>query len=265
MRVLSSAAALGLALGACQPRSSPVPEAWADDTPVAAPSHDAVAVVELFTSEGCSSCPPADDVLGELSRSPAAGRSVFTLALHVDYWDDLGWPDRFASPELTARQRAYARAFGLRGMYTPQMVVGGTEQFTGSDRDSADAAIARELARAAPVHLTLHASRSAAGVFAVDWTASGMAPGEQLVLALVESSASTMVRAGENSGRTLHHTNVVRALVSVPLSRPSGTATLALTAGKTMGPGSVVGFAQRPASGGAGMPVDGATSTPLPG
>jgi hypothetical protein len=242
----------------------------ADDTPAAAPARaDAhgVAVVELFTSEGCSSCPAADDVLADLSRSPrspAAGGLVFTLAFHVDYWDDLGWPDRFASPELTARQRGYARAFGLRGMYTPQMVVGGTEQFTGSDRDSADAAIARALAHPAPVHLTLRAKKIVPGSFAVDWTATGVPAGEQLSLALVETATSTAVRAGENAGRTLHHANVVRALVSLPLSGPSGTATLALPAGKTMGPGAVVAFAQHPASAGGGMPVDGATSTPLP-
>ncbi|MGH7296710.1 MAG: DUF1223 domain-containing protein [Polyangiaceae bacterium] len=272
MRAVSSAAATVVAvvavvaasLGGCRSRSSPVPEARADDTPVAAPASDAVAVVELFTSEGCSSCPPADDVLGDLARSPAAGRSLFPLAFHVDYWDDLGWPDRFASPDFTARQRLYARAFGARGLYTPQMIVGGTEQFTGSDRDHADAAIARELARPAPVHLALRARKSGSGQIAVDWTASGAPAGEVLNLALVEASTSTAVRAGENAGRTLRHANVVRSFLTVPLTQPSGAATLPAPGAPLAGPGAILAYGQRGAVPGAGMPIDGATSTPLP-
>jgi hypothetical protein len=128
---------------ACRAGSTPVPEARADE-PVA--QAGGVAVVELFTSEGCSSCPPADAVLADIAAT--GGPTTYALAYHVDYWDDLGWPDRFASPESAARQQTYARALGTRGLYTPQMVVGGTEQFTGSDRARATAAIEREARRA---------------------------------------------------------------------------------------------------------------------
>ena len=187
-------------------------------------------MVELFTSEGCSSCPPADAVLGELVRAHP-GRPVFALAFHVDYWDELGWPDRFASPDFTARQGAYARALRARGLYTPQMVVGGTEQFTGSDREHAEEAIARASGRPASVHLTLRARRSGMQAVAVEWTADAAAPGETLSVAVVETSATTSVRAGENAGRTLHHTNVVRSFATVPLSSGPGSRTLPLPLG----------------------------------
>src|SRR5450755_3061304 len=88
--------------------------------------------VELFTSEGCSSCPPAEAYLGELAQRP----EVLALAYHVDYWDDLGWHDRFGLPQAVQRQRAYARALGLSSVYTPQAVVDGQGNFTGSDRRS---------------------------------------------------------------------------------------------------------------------------------
>jgi hypothetical protein len=98
-----------------------MPEARADEVPR---SERGVAVVELFTSEGCSSCPPADLLLGDLARQNVA---VYPLEFHVDYWNGLGWPDRFSSSDWTQRQRAYARSLGDRGLYTPQMIVGGTD------------------------------------------------------------------------------------------------------------------------------------------
>jgi hypothetical protein len=260
VRALSTGVLL-LVVGACQPTTaSPVAEARADEIPPAVVAGDGVAVVELFTSEGCSSCPPADAVLGELVRGHA-GHPVFALAFHVDYWDELGWPDRFASPDSTARQGAYARALRARGLYTPQMVVGGTEQFTGSDREHAEEAIARATARPASIHLTLHARRSGTQAVAVEWTADAAAPGETLSLAVVETSATTSVRAGENAGRTLHHTNVVRSFVTAPLSTGPGSRTLPIPRG--LGELAVVAYAQRTAPG-VGMPVDGAASVPLP-
>ena len=122
-------------------------DARADATPSAAPpvsrpattGPSPVAVVELFTSEGCSSCPPADVLLSKLSAETAkSGSGVYYLAFHVDYWDRLGWPDRFASADYTARQRAYAAAAGTRQVYTPQAVVNGAGKgFVGSDATAA--------------------------------------------------------------------------------------------------------------------------------
>jgi hypothetical protein len=261
---------------ACQsPGASPVPEARADETEARRAAPEAAAVVELFTSEGCSSCPPADEVLADLARGGAG--PVYALAFHVDYWDELGWPDRFASPANTARQRAYARAFGARGLYTPQMVVGGTEELNGSDRARAADAIARAVRRAVanPSRVRLAVRPRAgdgAGSVVVDFDVAG-APADAVVeVALVERAASTVVRAGENAGRTLRHANVVRAFASAPLSdASSGSLALRAVPPIRRENGEVIALVQSGARAAraadvdsGGMPVVGAARAPLP-
>jgi hypothetical protein len=246
------------ALAACRsPGSSPVPEARADE-PTRAVAPAGVAVVELFTSEGCSSCPPADAVLARVASRPG----VFALSFHVDYWDDLGWPDRFATAENTARQQAYARSLGARGLYTPQLVVGGADAFVGSDSGHADASIARSLASAPSVRLTLHV-RTTPTEALVDYQTEGAPPGAVIDVALVERWATTDVRAGENAGRTLHHANVVRSFISSALVSPSGTIALRLPPVSPGGGADVIGYVQRPPGEGNGMPVLGAASAHL--
>ncbi len=243
--------------GGCRPGSTSIPEARADE---GAATSKGVAVVELFTSEGCSSCPPADDVLADLAN--ATDRPVYALAFHVDYWDDLGWPDRFASHESTQRQSAYARAFGKGGLYTPQMIVGGVEAFTGSDRSRALTSVADELSRPAPVGLAIHPRWSGSAALAVAYEASAAPPGAVLNVALVERSVSSRVQAGENAGKTLQHANVVRAFVTQPLVL-TGAVTLAWPTSMPRDGAQLVAYAQQP-SAGHGMPVLGATQTPLP-
>jgi hypothetical protein len=207
-----------------------------------------VAVVELFTSEGCSSCPPADDVLRELSASPEAGRSVFALSFHVDYWDDLGWPDPFADRGSTARQRAYAKAFGGSGLYTPQMIVGGREAFVGSDRARAQRSVAAALSRPAAASVAITAAAHGDDVNA-RYRVTGAPGGATLHLALVESSTTVRVLRGENAGRTLRHDNVVRAFRSAPLDEAlSGTTTLERRGGPAPRSGAlaVIAYVQRP-------------------
>jgi len=173
-------------------------------------------VVELFTSEGCSSCPPADRLLQELdAEQPVSGTEILVLSEHVDYWDRLGWKDPFSSPQFTARQNAYARAFGSDSVYTPQMVVDGRIEFVGSDRSRARQAIAAatrqprtplELKRA-PVEkdsglgLQIHAGALLSGDKEAD-----------VFLAVTESKLVSDILRGENSGRTIAHTGVVRRL-----------------------------------------------------
>ena len=106
---------------------------------LSAAAHAAPAVVELFTSEGCSSCPPAEAYIGELTQRG----DVLALTFHVDYWDDLGWRDRFALPSAVQRQRAYAKNLGLSSVYTPQVIIDGHQNFVGSDRFSIGKALAR--------------------------------------------------------------------------------------------------------------------------
>ena len=159
------------------------------------------AVVELFTSEGCSSCPPAEVYIGELARRP----DVLALSFHVDYWDDLGWRDRFDIPEATPRQRGYARAMHLSSVYTPQAVVDGHEDFVGSDRRQIDQSL-RSSRTGIPV--TISMSYRTVHIDLAGMT--GVAAGDVLLLAYRQSAISAIGR-GENSGRTLTEYHIVRA------------------------------------------------------
>jgi hypothetical protein len=172
-------------------------------------------LVELFTSEGCSSCPPADALLGHLLRDqPVPAADIIVLSEHVDYWDSLGWRDRFSSHLLTERQNAYATRFAIDGPYTPQIVVDGTDQFAGSDSSRAQRSIA-QAAHKNKLTITLSPidvhSGSATGRVSVAPNSSTLSKAD-LYVALVEVTTSTRVQRGENGGRTLQHVSVVRAI-----------------------------------------------------
>jgi len=173
------------------------------------PAARKAVLVELFTSEGCSSCPPADALLGTLRQDLAKqGLDVIPLGLHVDYWNSLGWKDRFSSAEFSRRQEDYARALHLDGPYTPQMVVDGTTEFVGNDRQRAYALIAESATRAAAA--SIEASFTAPDKLALK--AVSATNGSAVILAITEDNLSTKVGAGENSGRELRHAAVVREL-----------------------------------------------------
>ena len=184
------------------------------------------ALVELFTSEGCSSCPPADEVLGELAENARRqGQRVFPLSFHVDYWDGLGFRDRYSAAWATSRQHTYAQALNQQGMYTPQMVVNGADAFVGSDRPRAQGAVRAALARHAEVRIALHASPNGDGVTIEFALSAAPIRHTALRLALVQGDGTTNVTAGENAGKNLHHVSIVRALQTVQLQdRPSGRA-----------------------------------------
>jgi hypothetical protein len=168
-------------------------------------------LVELFTSEGCSSCPPADRHLQQLDSQ------VIVLSEHVDYWDHLGWKDRFSSPAFTERQEAYARQFGLDSPYTPQMVVDGVAQFTGGDTRRA----ATEIDKAAErPKASIYLSRSGSGV-RVD--IEGAPKEAEIWLALADNNDSTKVAGGENKGHTLTHVAVVRSIRKIGSLKRGGT------------------------------------------
>lgn len=168
-------------------------------------------VVELFTSQSCSSCPPADALLAELSRTRP---DILALDFHVTYWDRLGWKDPFSLPQATARQRSYAGLSGQGGIYTPQVVVGGRHDAVGSDRAEVLRAVAAATAEASAVTVTL--TRDGAGLVLV----AGAAPvgptadtaGGMLVLVGYDPVHTTRVAGGENGGRTLVEVNVVRSV-----------------------------------------------------
>jgi len=158
-------------------------------------------VLELFTSQSCSSCPPADALLGEL----AARGDVLALDFHVDYWDYLGWKDRFSSPANTARQRAYASSLGVE-VYTPQLVVDGGQTVVGSARADVEAAISK--ARAAQRSVEVNLTRGDNGQVRITVAAGG---GNGAVLLVgFDPHQETSIGGGENSGRKLTETNVVR-------------------------------------------------------
>jgi hypothetical protein len=163
-------------------------------------------VVELFTSQGCSSCPPADELAGELAKRD----DVLPLSFHVDYWDYLGWKDPFSSAENTNRQREYRGKFGLRYVYTPQMVIGGVREAVGSHRGKILRAI--EQVRSRPqVPVTIgHPDRKTALVtIAAGRTPAGTAT---VWLFAYDKSHTTEIQRGENGGVKLTNTNVVRAI-----------------------------------------------------
>jgi hypothetical protein len=175
------------------------------------------AVVELFTSEGCSSCPPADDVLRDMAvESATSGRRIYPIAYHVDYWNELGWIDPYSSAEATRHQHDYARAQHQRGVYTPEMVVNGRAAFVGSDRSRAQQEIERAL-RGSDASAIELAVKTVEGRVVIDVTVPAVVQGAVVRLALVQRAAETHVRAGENAGRTLRHANLVRAFQTVEL------------------------------------------------
>jgi hypothetical protein len=168
------------------------------------------AVIELFTSEGCSSCPPAETYIGELTQR----RDVLALTFHVDYWDDLGWRDRFGLPEAVQRQRAYARSLRLASVYTPQAVIDGRDNFVGSDRT----AIGRSLGEARHGVAVGLSVRDGEVLIDLDAQPTG-APSEVLLVAYLRMAVSSIGR-GENAGRTIKEFNIVRDFHS--LGRWSG-------------------------------------------
>ena len=211
-----------------------------------------VAVVELFTSEGCSSCPPAEVVLGEIGdAADKGGRPVFALAFHVDYWNRLGWTDPFSSAAFSARQGHYSQLFGLDEVYTPQMIVNGRAQFNGSDRAAATAAIADALSKPAPAKIAVKVAPAEGGGYGIHYAVTGADKATTINVAVIERGLSSHVERGENAGRDLRDPDVVRWFASQDL-KGDGTADVALPAlaGVDMKRASVVVYAQRNADGG---------------
>ena len=158
------------------------------------------AVVELFTSQGCSSCPPADAYIGELAQH----KDVLALSFHVDYWDDLGWKDRFSSESATQRQRIYSVARRRSSVYTPQVVIDGQDEFVGTDRRNIGQALATART-GVPVRITLRDED-----VVVDLSAGAQTVPSEVSMVAYLRKARTPIGRGENSGRTLEEFNIVR-------------------------------------------------------
>lgn len=201
-------------------------------------SDEAPLVIELFTSQGCSSCPPADALLGKLAAAGHSdGRPIVALSFHVDYWNDLGWADPFSTQAWTQRQQQYSLALGEDRVYTPELVVGGGAGMVGSQA----ATVARAIA-AAPKQQAITATAV--------WTANSVtveatAPaGADVWVAVWQDAAKTHVTGGENSGASMLGDRVVRTLERVATNGHTGKLVVALPA--TWNAGGAVAFAQRP-------------------
>ncbi|EEA02909.1 protein of unknown function DUF1223 [Burkholderia sp. H160] len=177
------------------------------------PAHR-VALVELYSSEGCDSCPPADRWLGQW-KSDGAAHGIVPLALHVDYWNSLGWTDRFSQHRFTERQETLSRLAGAHTIYTPEVFVAGRELRDWSRHDSFERRIDELVAEPAQASVALSLSPHAPGAFDVDaqFTSTAASAAGQLsaYLAVYENALTSQVDAGENRGATLHHERVVRA------------------------------------------------------
>ncbi len=193
-----------------------------------APSSDLQPVVlELFTSEGCSSCPPADAFLKQLDDAGHVNNAeIIAIEEHVDYWDNLGWRDPFSSHDWTARQEDYARSFGRDGVYTPQLVVNGRRELVGSSSRQArqDILEATKVSNAT-VHLsTVDVSAKAAEFSIGIENAPPEARSARLLLAVTERGLSSNVLRGENEGRSLSHAPVLRSLTNIHIPKTDSAA-----------------------------------------
>lgn len=215
-------------------------------------------LVELFTSEGCSSCPPADALLAKLDRSqPVNGAELIVLSEHVDYWNDIGWKDPYSSHEYSERQSAYAARFGRGSVYTPQMVIDGHSELVGGDERTAIQAIENET-RFAKVLLRLSAIRfEGKNKLSMHVEAGPLGPSVTahsagIFLAIADDSDESQVSRGENAGRTLKHVAVLRSLVPVGTVHKSDALSKDITVnlkGENQRNLRIVGIIQEPSAG----------------
>lgn len=204
------------------------------------------AVLELFTSEGCSSCPPAEELMERIQKE-AGDKPVYILAYHVDYWNRLGWKDPFSNSSFSKRQYWYNSRFTSQ-IYTPQLIINGKKEFVGSDEVQIQSVLNSVLKEKATAMLTLHAQQKDNSA-TVNYQLQGQRGQGELVLALVQKHAVNAVKAGENKGRTLTHVHIVQQFSTFPLSEGTGGETVKLPTGFDAKNWEIIGFIQNPNTG----------------
>lgn len=176
------------------------------------------AVVELFTSEGCSSCPPADELIAELEQDKS-NKQLYIMAFHVDYWNHQGWRDRFSNSKFTARQKQYAKWLQLPLLYTPQLIINGKMEMVGSATSKVISGINSVIQETHLEQLKLKAESIKDETIQVGYTSTSTVKNTAILVALVQKQASSAVSAGENAGKALSHVQVVRDLQSRRLKK----------------------------------------------
>jgi hypothetical protein len=206
------------------------------------------AVIELFTSEGCSSCPPADELVARIEKE-SKDQPVYILAYHVDYWNRLGWKDVFSSADYSKRQNDYANYLHLQSVYTPQIVVNGKTEFVGSEEGTLRNAIKISLQKTPTAQITLNVSGIDQNQANLKYNTGGTDKNTVLLIAVLQKNAQTKVERGENVGRTLSHVQIVRKLQRVNLNGNSGVANVVLPHGFDTKNWEVIGFLQNTSTG----------------
>jgi hypothetical protein len=206
------------------------------------------AVVELFTSEGCSSCPPADAVVAKIEKE-SAGKPIYILAFHVDYWNRLGWKDGFSSAAYSQRQNQYARWLNLSSVYTPQIVVNGRTEFVGSEEGTLRNAIRTNLAKDAVAQISLTNIKINQNKVDLQYQTQGRIGNAILLLAVIQKNAQTKVERGENAGHTLSHVQIVRGIESISLKGDKGQASIELPKGFDAHGAEIIAFVQNTSDG----------------
>ena len=220
------------------------------------PAPEGFALVELFTSEGCSSCPPADEAVGRLNGWK---ENVYVLSFHVDYWNYLGWKDVFSNAAYSSRQQNYGDLFHLSSIYTPQIIVNGKVQFVGSDETALRATIETDLKEIPKAELQIKVQPGNKNQLAVSWTTNAN-PELKMNLALVQNFTKDHIQKGENKGQTLNHYFTVRDFKTLPVNGGSNPAYLNIPAGLQTSDCTVIAFLQNSQTG----YVVAATQSPIP-
>lgn len=188
-----------------------------------ASENNGFAILELFTSEGCSSCPPADELMGKIQKE-YKNEPVYLLSYHVDYWNRLGWKDRFSTAENSQRQQQYSRILNSQ-VYTPQLVVNGKTEFVGSDENNIKNAIQKALFASKKTNVELSAAASQ-NTIDVQYKTPSTGSQNMLLINLVEKHSSTQVGKGENEGRHLHHWQIVHQQNQISLNKQQAGTTI---------------------------------------
>jgi hypothetical protein len=201
------------------------------------------ALLELYTSEGCSSCPPADELLGKI-QNELKDKNVYVLSYHVDYWDKQGWKDIFSNADFTKRQYDYAKYMEKDPIYTPQVIINGKIDYVGSQETSLRNGIKSALSKPVSTNLSLEASQNANSL-SVNYNVESTSKNSRLLIAVVQKEAKSNVKRGENAHRVLSHYQIVRNLQSVDLNKTKkGTALVHLPKNYSTQDFEIIGFVQ---------------------
>ncbi|WP_157258271.1 DUF1223 domain-containing protein [Pedobacter ginsenosidimutans] len=206
------------------------------------------AVLELFTSEGCSSCPPAEELLAKIEKE-SNGKPVYVLGYHVDYFDNLGWKDVFGSPENTKRQKKYSAWLNAQ-VYTPQLVINGAQEFIGSNESEVRNAINKQLLNKKYTASLAFDTKRDGEELTINYETKDTQASDDLLFALVQKGGSTHVQRGENAGLKLSHVQIVRKTLTLSLKdAKSGTAVLNIPKGSNAEKWEVIGMVQHKITG----------------